>query len=715
MVEAVDVYFGLRFKDGDLQSSIDRLIGGGHLQRAPGGTLVPAPQARAEIDLRVQEAHQLEDKVQNEWLKSIWESKPGRDAAADKELWECLRTYMAQAFERHGAQTTLLLDPAANLPAELDKSLGTYLKQAITQTCHSVPPEQARTAVREFFAGSTPARSRYIAQLLDGTFSFFAICVDEVTSSYLNRAIQPVSIFLDTNFVFGLLRLHDNPLNQVSEELVEAIREHQFPFKLFYHERTLREFQSAIRNIRDRMLTYSWTQELSRAATHLNSLSTIELRYHEANSRSPVDARAFLTKYEHIEELLREKGFTVYREPQRTLGQLDDLDKEQTLLIAKYNGFLVSRGGFDHAKRYRTIEHDMVVWQTVKYLRRQGSSVLDIGALFLTADQNLYAFDWQKMRQKGETGHVILPNQLLQLLRPFLVVTADFDEKFAATFAIPEFRTVASGYAGAASKVLGYLTTLADVTEETASRILANEVLLGRLRDLSLDAPQFKELIDSELVHDNEKLLKENQLLLNAVSEVEQARAGVASELSEKQTLLEQHKRLVNEQQALATVHNDELRKREQQLLLEKAARVQKELEAQALEQKVEDSEALRRASELALKQLESKHTTLATIVRILVAAVAFISGTVLVYYVSSRWPWLAHHTRRLGITLCGILVLAGICWCIADTDSRRRRIAIVALVIASIVTLIQVIDSESHSSAADSSLSSPALQTEKP
>ena len=53
VVEAVDVYFGLRFKDGDLQSSIDRLIGGGHLQRAPGGTLVPAPQARAEIDLRV--------------------------------------------------------------------------------------------------------------------------------------------------------------------------------------------------------------------------------------------------------------------------------------------------------------------------------------------------------------------------------------------------------------------------------------------------------------------------------------------------------------------------------------------------------------------------------------------------------------------------------------------------------------------------------------
>ena len=119
------------------------------------------------------------------------------------------------------------------------------------------------------------------------------------------------------------------------------------------------------------MLSYAWTQELSRAAIRTRVLSTIEERYHEANAKSPVDARAFLTKYEHIEELLREKGFAVYREPQRTANQQQELDNERTLLIAKYNRFLVNRLGLDRAKAYRTIEHDMNVWQTVKYLRRQ--------------------------------------------------------------------------------------------------------------------------------------------------------------------------------------------------------------------------------------------------------------------------------------------------------------------------------------------------------
>jgi hypothetical protein len=228
VVPAVDTYFGIKFAEKDLQGSIDRLERTGRLQRARGSILTPAAAVQAETSQRIADAHQLEATVKEEWLNAFWETHPGRDAIADEELWECLRAYMARAFERHGAQTTLLLAPTADLPADIDKTLGTYLKEAIARKCRTVSAETARTAIRQFFMRTTVARSRYIAQLLDGTFSFFAICVDETTSAFLKSAIRPVSIFLDTNFVFGLLKLHDNPLNEVSEELVNAIREHQF-------------------------------------------------------------------------------------------------------------------------------------------------------------------------------------------------------------------------------------------------------------------------------------------------------------------------------------------------------------------------------------------------------------------------------------------------------------------------------------------------------
>jgi hypothetical protein len=399
IVEMVDTYFGLRFTETDIESAVGRTLERGRLLRTNDGAIVSSPTARAEISERVQRATELERAVREEWLVSIDGYEATRDPQKDNELWDCLRSYMAQAFRRHGAETTLLLSPSTILSADLDRSLVSYQHEAYESCCVNVPEDVAAHAIRAFFVGSTAARSRYIAQLLDGTFSFYAVCVDETTSSYLKTAIKPVSIFLDTNFMFGLLRLHNNPLNQVSEELVEAIQRHEFPFKLYYHERTLEEFQAALGRIRDRIVGPRWTQNLSRAALRTRELTVIEQRYHEANARAPIDARVFLTKYEHVEQMLREQGFTVYREPATPASEKQSTENEHTLLIHKYNAFLVDRLGMDRAKTYRTIEHDMTVWQSVKRQRRSGDSVLQIGALFLTADHNLFAFDWRRLRE----------------------------------------------------------------------------------------------------------------------------------------------------------------------------------------------------------------------------------------------------------------------------------------------------------------------------
>src|SRR4030095_4925731 len=254
---------------------------------------------------------------------------------------------------------------------------------------------------------------------------------------------------------------------------------------------------------------------------------------------------------------------------------------------------------------------------------------------------------------------------------------------------IPEFRTLASGYTSAAAKVLGYLTTLADVTEETASRILANEVLLGKLRDVAVDAPEFKKTIDSELIRDNETLRRQNEKLLQSVSDTESRHAGTAAELDQKERLLDQHERLLREHQALVLAQRDELQQREQQLKLEKAAKIQREFEARALQQKIEQAEAVRDTSERELKQVRTRYSSLTTRLRIIGAIVVFVCGTVGLGYMASHVPWLTNHTHRLGVILSGLLIIAGLSWAIADRNPSRRNTAIVAVVFASIVTLI--------------------------
>jgi hypothetical protein len=147
---------------------------------------------------------------------------------------------MASAFKRHGAETVLLLDPANPVRTEIRDTLSTYLDDAVKAHCDDITRETAFRLITGFFTDSPANRTRYIAQLLDGTFTYYAITVDQFAATYLKEGIAPLSLFLDTNFIFAILDLNDNPLKDVSLELLEVVKKHNLPFKLYYHEETLR-------------------------------------------------------------------------------------------------------------------------------------------------------------------------------------------------------------------------------------------------------------------------------------------------------------------------------------------------------------------------------------------------------------------------------------------------------------------------------------------
>ena len=65
-------------------------------------------------------------------------------------------------------------------------------------------------------------------------------------AAHLRADLRPLTLFLDTNFLFGILHLHVHPQVGVSNELVRAIPKHSLPFELCYHPRTLREIQSSV-------------------------------------------------------------------------------------------------------------------------------------------------------------------------------------------------------------------------------------------------------------------------------------------------------------------------------------------------------------------------------------------------------------------------------------------------------------------------------------
>ena len=78
----------------------------------------------------------------------------------------------------------------------------------------------------------------------------------------------------------------------------------------------------------------------------------------------------------------------------------------------------------------------------------------------------------------------------------------------AETFAIPEFRTIGSGATKVCSKMLGLLAAYKDFPEETAVRLLSNDLLIDNLQ-ATQDDEKFQAQVESAIASENQVLLEE--------------------------------------------------------------------------------------------------------------------------------------------------------------------------------------------------------------
>jgi hypothetical protein len=666
--EVIQTCFGLTLNDDLLRSSVDRLMTKGELlQDPPSKHLLVSPSARASIEVRIEDAQVLEVRVKTEWLESVAHTSNEECRA---ELWACLSAYMARAFQRHGAQTIMLLSPNVPLREENRKQLSIYMEEAIHETCAQIPHDVALDAVQQFFRKSTPLRTKYVTQLLDGTFTYFALTVDRATSVYLRDTISPLTLFLDTNFIFGVLDLHSHPLNEVSQQLVAFIKKNQLPFKLLYHEATFKEFERTLDALASRLKGTKWQPSVSRVAVRSGRLSGVELRYHELNAQAPLDPDVFLSKYAYLPELLDDWGFQIFKPSSETKQQTD----ERHRLVAEY-GDHVERHRKLGPKPYDALNHDITVWQTVRRMRSNGSSVFHVGAFFLTTDYYFYSFDWQNLRQPKALGITVLPDQFFQLLRPFVPSTDDSNHGFVETFAIPEFRTVATDYTATVGRVLSFLNTYADVSEDTAVKILANEVLIEQLKGLDETSREFAALIENAFVEDNERLRREKEELAS--------QAQVAQQKTAEIELIAQQK-------------DDELRrlKEEHDLVLAEAASTQERQaqELQATQNFLAGTASRLRDEQARVETIQRELDRRKVVGRYVLAALLAILGIGAIVVLPSvfRWGWLEQHPARLGLYLASILVILGIAWAIAD--SKHRKTAIPTLIVGAVLVIAQII-----------------------
>lgn len=625
-INALEILFGLRIPEHEIRYAIDKLLVDGILHRSANDRLVLPKTIESDIKASIEKAQNLETQVIDRWKQEINEKHP---RIPFDMVWSALKNYLAKAFHRHGMQTIALLDASLELPQEYMSSLSELLGDVLSD----FPSENyadLQSAVSGFIAatGNYPERAEYVAQLADGAFNYFSLTVEANIAEQFRNNLSPLTIFLDTNFLFGILDLTINPQVAVSNELLNAIQKFHFPFELMHHQKTEQELLSSISNYEDILRSRRWSREISRAAANSRYLSGVELQYHQRFADTGLDVETFFKPFKHADVILGQKSIHKYI-------PAEDRMEERARLVNEYKEYLQKR---NKEKRYELVDHDMTVLDAARQLRSNSRSTLEAGALFLTCDYNLYRFDWETSKSLGIMPCTVLPNLFWQILRPYVPSDVDFSRSFAETFAIPEFRTIGSGASEACSKMLSILASYKDFPEETAARMLSNDLLIDQLKKAENDQV-FQNYIDAAIVEENADLAEELALLSGQLEQEKEEKARIEERLgevsSQKEREISEAKETIQKYEQLHTANS---------------------VKIETLSAEIEEERRLRKAAEGEKAQIEQniaidreKYKLISKVgLAVGIGALLIVAFEFAVYKIP--WGWLTNHPHSYGL-----------------------------------------------------------------
>lgn len=516
---AIKSLFGLDVPEAEIVSAVDRISdpkSATLLRDGRTGSYVLTSAAKNSVSERIAAGDDLERRAQASWLA---ETEAMLSDLSSKALWSCLIDYTGRALVRHGYEAVELIggmndEPADDDASDNEASIASLLLESMrTNGIDAARYDDVAAAVSVFFDGRDGDRVQYVTQLTESVFNFLSINVDEEIRQALHQSLPSLTIFLDSNVIYGLIGAHSQPLAAASFDLIKAIRENDFPFKVYYHEKTLSELERTIESVGRRLTKTQWTPAVSAgllAAPRL--LSSIEVKYHQQNTKTRTPPSVFLDRYSNLPGLLADLGLSIFRVP--AAGESESISRMRHELVAEYEEFTKNSASPSrrYGKSYETLDHDMTIWLAASSKRRPtGKSPLFVGSLVLSADFLLRRFDRTVLARSYGAGipTIIMPDALFRALRPFMSSSTDFDNTFVEIFSTPEFRGLNPSMADARSNVAAYLATYEDLPEETATKLLTNAMLMNRVKYFNEDSDELRTAVDAALVEENETLMRE--------------------------------------------------------------------------------------------------------------------------------------------------------------------------------------------------------------
>lgn len=480
-----------------------------------------------EIKYKLENLEDTEQKTKQAWFLELENSFPQLNK---EKCWKSLTSYITHAFLRHGMQAASLIKEGITSQVqgveEDDDRLNILLNKSVIEQFDRGTRDylNVKIAISSFMnsISSNNDRIEFVTKIADGAFSYFLLAVEPDVSRHLITELRPLTIYLDTNFVFGILELHNNSQVNISKILLETIKKYKLPFTLKCKTDTIDEIKYTIKNAKKNLSSRVYSSSLSSAICTSKITTGIEDKFHERNAKARVDIHDFFRQFEHIDVILQENGIEI----DNTICVDEEIKKD---VCSKYRTFLESKGkGY---KTYEVVMHDASLLSEARLLRTSAQSSLDAGAIILSCDYFFYRFDWMTCKNNNDKACVLLPSIFWQIIRPFIPSDIEWEKSFASTFSLPELRAIGSNSSEVAQKMIQILASYEGLKTETAIRMLSNDILLDSLCPVQ-DEETFCKVINEAIIDENNTLLEENARLQEYL---EDKKKSIEVEISEKE------------------------------------------------------------------------------------------------------------------------------------------------------------------------------------
>lgn len=504
-----------------IQGSVERLRSRGALVQNAGGALKITEARLAELRVEREEADRLIsavrekffDELRNEGIPLKGERLPQQSVPVapidsfDKEsLWSSFETkWLQPTVCSAGARTYDLINGDYSRWVDTN-GLENFLNDFPAEL-H--PP--LRNALERFLDPANADVRAFVLRLMDG---YFVVEASQLTAPTISRLSAMTgqhptfTVYLDTNFLFSLLGLHEEAAQEAALALVSLPRNLQgrVNIRLQVLPATVDETRAALQIEMRSLESLRVPSGVAKTVLRTSDVRGVAEAYLRAASKSdrPLTPELFLKPYvTGLTAVLSSHGISVANASLTDVASRPEVESD----IKTQEEFENRRFG-SRAKTRIKIQHDVSLWHFVNSRRTPRiDTPSDAGYWIVTEDSRLTGFDIHK---RGESGSVanslplcLQPLALVQMLQFWLGRSDRVEEAMVGAFKLSmlsrHFDPASERATLTILEAISRWENVEDLPQEAVAHLLVNEALRVKLGRVD-DDEQRAELVRNEIL-----------------------------------------------------------------------------------------------------------------------------------------------------------------------------------------------------------------------